>query len=417
MDYQVFFVEKLKKKSKRQTKIDYPTVIKNLSLLCKKINNNEEMSNLTEAHVSKVLSDTSALMKKICSQIGYRVICAPSEELKIRQKQVQLTLETISVHSAAFGFVKNRGAIDCAKSHLIYWGKDNLNLMILNADVSNFFHSVSRDLVTSTLRRETKEGTDIEEMVNTCMASYSKEFCLHVVDNFFAYLISKWNDTNETRLTKLKSEIVDLFNSIQNSDDSLEGSSLHRKFCITIFKEILGIGLSLDLDKCWFLPQGSPASPVITNLIFKSIDKRLKALSESYEAHYTRYADDLTFSWLSPVSEVAVDEVKRCSNLIISEIGMSYNKDKIIKSGPGYKQEIVGFTVGLGEVSVSKRLRRNTRSLLQSEFENVSPTHTRVIDRLTGLAGYIGICHTNEKEWLMDSIRRLSSKNARKIRD
>ena len=417
MDYEVFFVKKLKKKRKRGGNVKFPLITENLLQLCRDINDEVKMSNLNEAHALEVLSETSSLMRSICSQVNYRVICAPSEELKVKQKQVQLTLETISIHSAAFGFVKNRGAIDCAKSHLIYWGKDNRSLMILNADISNFFHSVSRDLVTSTLRRETKEGTDVEEMVNTCMAIYSKELCLHVVDRFFAFLMSNWFTTQDANLDRLRNGTIQLFNFMQNSDDSLEGGSLQRRFCVTIFKEILGITLNSDTNECWFLPQGSPASPVITNLICKNIDKRLKALSESYGAHYTRYADDLTFSWVCPVSPLVVDEVKRCSNLIISEIGMSYNKDKIIKSGPGYKQEIVGFTVKEGEVSVSKRLRRKTRTLLASEFENVSSTHTRVIDKLTGLAGYIGICHRNEKEWLMDSIHRLSSKCARKIRD
>lgn len=44
------------------------------------------------------------------------------------------------------------------------------------------------------------------------------------------------------------------------------------------------------------LPQGSPCSPVITNLITHVLDIRLAALAESHSCTYSRYADDLTFS-------------------------------------------------------------------------------------------------------------------------
>ncbi len=44
------------------------------------------------------------------------------------------------------------------------------------------------------------------------------------------------------------------------------------------------------------LPQGSPCSPVITNLITHSLDIRLASLAKKYKCTYSRYADDITFS-------------------------------------------------------------------------------------------------------------------------
>ncbi|MCP6612430.1 reverse transcriptase domain-containing protein, partial [Klebsiella pneumoniae] len=44
------------------------------------------------------------------------------------------------------------------------------------------------------------------------------------------------------------------------------------------------------------LPQGSPCSPVITNLILVSLDRRLSNLCNSVGCTYTRYADDITIS-------------------------------------------------------------------------------------------------------------------------
>jgi retron-type reverse transcriptase len=44
------------------------------------------------------------------------------------------------------------------------------------------------------------------------------------------------------------------------------------------------------------LPQGSPCSPVISNLITHSLDIRLASLAKSNSCTYSRYADDITFS-------------------------------------------------------------------------------------------------------------------------
>ncbi len=44
------------------------------------------------------------------------------------------------------------------------------------------------------------------------------------------------------------------------------------------------------------LPQGSPASPGITNIVCRRLDARLQGMAKSAGFVYTRYADDLTFS-------------------------------------------------------------------------------------------------------------------------
>lgn len=44
------------------------------------------------------------------------------------------------------------------------------------------------------------------------------------------------------------------------------------------------------------LPQGSPASPVMSNIVFSPTDNLLVALAAELGVRYTRYADDLVFS-------------------------------------------------------------------------------------------------------------------------
>lgn len=47
------------------------------------------------------------------------------------------------------------------------------------------------------------------------------------------------------------------------------------------------------------LPQGAPTSPCLSNLVNVPLDERLERLARRSGAAYTRYGDDLTFSWRS----------------------------------------------------------------------------------------------------------------------
>jgi hypothetical protein len=47
------------------------------------------------------------------------------------------------------------------------------------------------------------------------------------------------------------------------------------------------------------LPQGAPTSPCLSNLANVRLDERLDGLARRSKATYTRYGDDLTFSWRS----------------------------------------------------------------------------------------------------------------------
>jgi hypothetical protein len=44
------------------------------------------------------------------------------------------------------------------------------------------------------------------------------------------------------------------------------------------------------------LAQGSPASPVLSNLVFRDVDAELVAVAKAHELRFTRYADDVVFS-------------------------------------------------------------------------------------------------------------------------
>ena len=77
----------------------------------------------------------------------------------------------------------------------------------------------------------------------------------------------------------------------------------------------------------YVLPQGSPVSPIITNMICDTLDRRLAGLAHRFGLCYSRYADDITFSSMHYVySPNGKFRTELCR--IISDQGFTLNEDK-----------------------------------------------------------------------------------------
>lgn len=100
------------------------------------------------------------------------------------------------------------------------------------------------------------------------------------------------------------------------------------------------------------LPQGSPCSPVITNLISHSLDIQLAALAKKYKCTYSRYADDITFStrrsiFPSEIMNYESDSYVPGRKLIreIKRAGFSINEKKTRIQYKDSRQDVTGLVV------------------------------------------------------------------------
>jgi len=110
----------------------------------------------------------------------------------------------------------------------------------------------------------------------------------------------------------------------------------------------------LVIHKPAILPQGSPCSPMLSNIIATKMDHRFEALARKKKFRYSRYADDLTFSI---GSEGKLPSLKLITEIISSE-GFFVNDKKTKYMKKGCKQYVTGLTTTNG-INVNKHYRKN----------------------------------------------------------
>ena len=106
------------------------------------------------------------------------------------------------------------------------------------------------------------------------------------------------------------------------------------------------------------LPQGSPASPDIANLIARRLDRRLASICDVRHWRYSRYADDITISG-SGSSQRALELIEK----IVVEEGFELNKRKSHVARRGACQLVTGLVVN-DKLGVSRVYRRRLRAAI-----------------------------------------------------
>lgn len=118
----------------------------------------------------------------------------------------------------------------------------------------------------------------------------------------------------------------------------------------------------IDGEERTVLPQGSPTSPTLTNILCKKLDRRLAGLANRFGVTYTRYADDITFS--SPHNIYADEEFnKELKRIIEEDQKLVINPKKTRLQKAGYRQEATGLVVN-DKVNVRRRYVKQIRMWL-----------------------------------------------------
>ncbi len=110
------------------------------------------------------------------------------------------------------------------------------------------------------------------------------------------------------------------------------------------------------------LPQGAPTSPRLSNLVNYQMDARLTGLAKSIGASYTRYADDITFSFYDD-NHASISVAIRYTKMILAEYGYRiHHKKKLHIRRKHQCQQVTGLVVN-EKVALPRRTRRWLRAV------------------------------------------------------
>lgn len=125
------------------------------------------------------------------------------------------------------------------------------------------------------------------------------------------------------------------------------------------------------------LPQGSPVSPIISNLIGHVLDVRLARLAKTHKCTYSRYADDITFSTnrkefpselAAPVPEMPSQWQLGAKLLAkIENSGFRINGKKTRMQYRGSRQVVTGLLVN-EKVNIRPEYYRTARAICHALF-------------------------------------------------
>lgn len=173
--------------------------------------------------------------------------------------------------------------------------------------------------------------------------------------------------------------------------------SITQKQIFQVFKALgynntIAVALSNICTYNETLPQGSPCSPKLANLVAWKLDIRIQGFVGKRGITYTRYADDLSFSGLHPLKVVQViPMIKK----IIKDEDFKVNKDKTRIAGSSRAKIVTGLVIAGEEFGIGKKKYKNVRSKI---FHLTLPTEQHNLTLLEEVRGWLAYLKSVDKK-------------------
>ena len=144
------------------------------------------------------------------------------------------------------------------------------------------------------------------------------------------------------------------------------------------------------------LPQGSPASPVLTNIVCRNLDRRLRGLARRFGLHYTRYADDITFSSMHNVYQEGGEFMAELRRIVLGQ-HFELNEKKTRLQVRSARQEVTGLVVN-DKVNISRAYIRDLDNLLYIwQRHGRSAAFLKFVGRYVPKGVWFGQAHNMER--------------------
>lgn len=153
------------------------------------------------------------------------------------------------------------------------------------------------------------------------------------------------------------------------------------------------------------IPQGSPTSPYISNLIMNHFDKRMEGYCKKNKIKYTRYADDMTFSIKGKFNPGSIISFVR---MVLQEHDFSLNQNKIRLMKSHTRQSVTNLVVNNKKIQVSKNYRKKIRQEiffirkfgLESHIDRAKIIQANYLLHLIGKCNYVLFIDPKNSEFI-----------------
>lgn len=181
--------------------------------------------------------------------------------------------------------------------------------------------------------------------------------------------------------------------------------------------------------KTWFvatgpraLPQGAPTSPAYSNALCMKLDRRMSGLARVLGFKYTRYADDLAFSWRKPEKsaegvhpKAPVGVLLRGVRDILRGEGFAMHPDKTRVMHAGGKQRITGMVVnkapdGAPSARVPRETVRRLKAALHNREVGKPGKEGESLAQLEGMAAFVFMADPAKGRAFLDRVAKLKAK-------
>lgn len=158
-------------------------------------------------------------------------------------------------------------------------------------------------------------------------------------------------------------------------------------------------------------PQGAPTSPALSNLVCRGLDARLCGLAQRLGGRYTRYADDLTFSF-DAEPERGLGRFRWWVEAICQQEGFTINSQKFRVVRRSQRQLVTGIVVN-DALRVPREARRRFRAILHNcerlglASQARGRSEAELADYLRGFASYLHMVHPEEGTELLAQVEAL----------
>jgi retron-type reverse transcriptase len=143
------------------------------------------------------------------------------------------------------------------------------------------------------------------------------------------------------------------------------------------------------------LPQGAPTSPRLSNLVNFGIDVRLAKVAARYRGSYTRYADDITFSFPKDYPRHVRGVIQKTRRILKAHGYELHQKKKLRILRRHHRQLVTGLVVN-ERINLPRKKRRELRAALHRLATGRRATLTP--EQLAGWKGLLAMVSAGHKD-------------------